>query len=96
MENHSNTIGQCPLCEGEITESRVAFGCNQWKENGCKFSIWKTIASREIDQDIAKQLLADGKTDVLDGFVSKAGKKFSAQLVLKDGKVSFEFPNHSK
>jgi DNA topoisomerase-3 len=41
----------------------------------------------------AQKLLAKGKTDLLDKFISKAGKPFSAYLVLDDnGKVGFEFP----
>ena len=40
-----------------------------------------------------QKLLADGKTDLLDGFVSSRTKrKFKAYLVKgEDGKVSFEF-----
>jgi hypothetical protein len=38
-------------------------------------------------------LLSDRKTDLLDKFISKAGKPFRAFLVLdKKGKVMFEFP----
>ncbi|MGC2352739.1 MAG: topoisomerase C-terminal repeat-containing protein [Candidatus Udaeobacter sp.] len=33
-----------------------------------------------------------GKTDLLDGFISKRGRPFSAYLKLEDGKVGFEFP----
>jgi DNA topoisomerase-3 len=33
-----------------------------------------------------------GKSDLLDGFISKRGSPFSAYLKLDDGKVGFEFP----
>ncbi len=33
-----------------------------------------------------------GKTDLLDGFISKRARPFSAYLKLEDGKVGFEFP----
>jgi DNA topoisomerase-3 len=40
-----------------------------------------------------QKLLTTGKTDVLDKFVSRAGKPFTAQLVMKGkGKIEFEFP----
>jgi DNA topoisomerase-3 len=39
-----------------------------------------------------RKLLAEGKTDLLKDFVSKRnGRKFEAFLVLKEGKVAFEF-----
>jgi hypothetical protein len=39
-----------------------------------------------------KKLLADGKTDLLKEFVSnRTRRKFSAYLVVQDGKVGFEF-----
>jgi len=37
--------------------------------------------------------LTDNKSDLLTQFISKAGRPFSAYLVMDDmGKVSFEFP----
>jgi DNA topoisomerase-3 len=36
--------------------------------------------------------LATGKTDLLEGFISKRGRPFSAYLKLEDEKVGFEFP----
>jgi len=39
-----------------------------------------------------KKLLAEGKTDLLKGFVSKKNnRKFEAFLVIKDGSTAFEF-----
>jgi len=40
-----------------------------------------------------QKLLAAGRTDLLDKFISKYGKPFPAYLVMDDtGKVTFEFP----
>jgi DNA topoisomerase-3 len=48
---------------------------------------------RPIDLEQAIKLLEKGKTDLLDKFISKAGKPFSAYLVMdENGKVTFEFP----
>lgn len=52
----------------------------------------KTILAREISKEQAQKLLTNGKTDLLDGFISKRGRPFSAYLKLDDGKVGFEFP----
>ena len=41
-----------------------------------------------------KKLLEDGRSDLIENFVSKRGNKFSAYLVLsqKQDKAEFEFP----
>jgi DNA topoisomerase-3 len=44
-----------------------------------------------------KKLLAEGKTDLLKGFVSKkTNRKFEAYLVLKGGQTAFEFAPREK
>ena len=94
-------LGLCPRCGAEtgeiIRENSRAYGCTSWKsreEPGCGFVIWKRVAGRTITPEVSRQLLADRKTkDVISGFRSKAGKPFSARLVLNDeDKVEFEFP----
>jgi DNA topoisomerase-3 len=41
----------------------------------------------------AKKILADRKSDLLDKFISKAGKPFPAYLVMDEkGKITFDFP----
>ncbi len=46
-----------------------------------------------IDRAQATKLLAEGRTDLLDKFISKTGKPFKAYLVMDDlGKATFEFP----
>jgi hypothetical protein len=47
---------------------------------------------RDIPKEQAQKLLTTGKTDLLEGFLSKPGRPFSAYLKLEDGKVGFEFP----
>ena len=46
---------------------------------------------QKVTQKLIKQLLTDGKTELVENFKSKAGKVFNAHLVLKDDKVSFDF-----
>jgi DNA topoisomerase-3 len=52
----------------------------------------KKILGREIPKEQAQKLLSTGKTDLLEGFISKRGRPFSAYLKLEDEKVGFEFP----
>ena len=94
-------LGLCPRCGAEtgeiIKENSRAYGCTSWKsreEPGCGFVIWKRVAGRTITPEIARQLLANGRTnEVISGFRSRAGKPFRARLVLNDeGKVEFDFP----
>lgn len=85
-------LGPCPKCkEGEVRESPKAYGCSRYKE-GCNLTIWKTTASKEISPKLAKELLADGQTEWLEGFTSRAGKPFAARLKFDDEfKVVFDF-----
>jgi len=88
--NSKDAIGQCPSCGGEIVEGPKNYGCSNWRE-GCKFVIWKTIAKKDISKEIVQTLLKIGETESLDGFLSKAGKPFSAQLAVTNGEVKFKF-----
>ena len=58
----------------------------------CDFRTGKIILQQEISPEQVKKLLADGKTDLLKGFISKkTNRKFEAFLITKDGKTAFEF-----
>jgi len=54
------------------------------------------MSGKTINKELVISLLEKGQTDVLDGFVSKAGKPFTASLVVEGGKVAFKFPNSSQ
>lgn len=89
---NSGVLGPCPLCGGDVVENHKAYGCSNYK-NGCKFVIWKTILKKRIGRDHAVSLLARGETDLIAGFVSKNGKRFSAKLRMdEEGQITFEFP----
>lgn len=83
-------LGKCPLCQSDVLEQPKSFGCSGWRE-GCKFTIWKTIAAKRITAATAKTLLKNGETSLLKGFKSKAGKPFDAKLKLENGEVKFVF-----
>ena len=76
-------IGTCPKCGKAVREYPKSWSCESGKD-GCGFTIWKTIASKNLSAAQAEKLLTDGKTGVIKGFKSKTGKSFSARLVLHD------------
>ncbi len=87
-----DVVGNCPLCGKEMHRTSFGYGCSGYKE-GCKFSVKQKILGKLITVGTVKTLLQEGKTPVLDGFVSqKTGKSFSASLRLDAGNVVFDFP----
>ena len=92
-------IGVCRHCGGAVHERQSRYVCvNATGESPtCGFSLKKLWCSREITPDEAVQLLALGRTDLLEGFQGKNGRKFKAWLMLDAaGKPSFEFPTSSR
>jgi DNA topoisomerase III len=89
-------IGTCPRCKGKVLVAEDQYLCErtQAEKRKCKFKSGREICQRKISNEEMVALLTDGRTALLEGFVSKAGKPFSAALVLDDqGKSVFEFPD---
>ena len=82
---------ECPACDtGTIRITEFNYSCDQ---KGCKFKGLKNeMAKRIISQDEARKILIDGKSDLIDDFISKRNRPFSAYLVLQGNRVAFEFP----
>lgn len=60
-------------------------------QNGLKIS--KIILEKAISPDNITQLLTLGKTELIQGFISKKKRPFDAYLLISDkGKITFEFP----
>jgi DNA topoisomerase III len=88
-------LGRCPKCGGTVFETAPCYICekSQAVRKPCRFKVSKEILQRAIDHEQLGKLLQQRKTDLLDKFISKAGRPFSAYLVMDDsGKVTFEFP----
>jgi hypothetical protein len=90
------SVGKCPKCGGKVFDTEQGYICenSQREPKRCTFkSIGKTILEQPIDATQAKKILAEGKSDLLDKFISKAGKPFPAYLVMDaKGKITFDFP----
>lgn len=87
-------IAGCPICGAGVFETETHYICekSQSDKKPCKFKAGKTIAGQPLDHDELRKLIAEGKTSLLTHFMSKAGRPFSAFLVLDDKKkVTFEF-----
>jgi DNA topoisomerase-3 len=89
-------LGKCPRCGGRVFESETDYLCehSQRETRPCKFKSGKVILEQPVPREQMARLLAEGRTDKLDKFVSrKTGRTFAAFLALDEkGKVSFEFP----
>ncbi len=75
----------CPNCNGKILKTKFGYKCENYKQgndNDCNFSIGSILGHDFTDSEIVK-LLKDGKTEKITGFVSKNGKDFDAQIILK-------------
>ena len=93
VQSATQALADCPLCAGKIVETPKAYSCSEWR-NGCKMTIWKTIAHKNITPSMAKKLLSKGETGILKGFKSAKGTEFEANLKLVNGKVEMDFTVH--
>lgn len=91
FKTDKEALGTCPICRKMVVEFPQSYSCESGK-GGCGFTVWKTIAGKNITKTQAKKLLEKRKTDLIKGFKSKAGKEFEAYIVLKeDNTTMFEF-----
>ena len=81
----------CPKCGGVVRETYKRFHC---EADGCEFSFWKIMGGRQFELPEADELVANRRIGPLDGFRSKMGRAFSAELKLTgEHKVEFDFGN---
>ena len=81
---------RCPKCGTESVGiyAKVA----KCRHEGCDFHIFREVCGTLLTEDYIRDLLTTGRTPILKGLISKAGKKFNARLVLnEDYTTSFEF-----
>lgn len=91
----AKTLGESTLHKGEIVEVDGTYYVRKPdQENRAVFKLTKELCKKELPLDEVQKLLTEGKTSLIEGFVSKRGSEFSAYLVLspKKDKADFEFP----
>jgi DNA topoisomerase-3 len=81
-------LGPCPTASHLQVVERSRFYCsedNQGKSDvGVGFIIWKERNGRYIDRTTVRELLTDGETPLLDGFLSAQGQGYKARLKLDE------------
>lgn len=86
---------KCPLCGGDIVVTPFGYGCANYRKDqpdSCRFLIGQ-IAGVKLKEAQVKELLKNGKTGVIKGFIARTGMMFDAPLKLtKEGQVAFDFP----
>lgn len=82
--------GKCPVCGKNVVRGKSSYGCMGYAE-GCQFRVGINICKKSIPIVEVQRLLSEGKTEKMQGFISKNGKRFEARLVLKDGNAVFDF-----
>lgn len=90
----------CPNCGGVVMETYRRYNCVGRKgQQPCGFSFTKIPAGRAFELDEVEQFLRDKRIGPLQGFRSKAGWPFAAELALvfdeeeKNWKLEFDFGN---
>lgn len=90
---------KCPVCGGDMVKTPFGYGCANYKKDdpeSCRFSVGQ-IAGVKLKEAQVKELLTNGKTGVIEGFIAKTGMKFDAPLKLtKEGQITFDFPEKPK
>ena len=94
----------CPNCGGVVKENYRRYTCTgpQGASEGCGFSFGKSPAGRTFEPAEVEQFMRDKKIGPLDGFRSKAGWPFVAEMALKyseeekNWKLEFDFGDDKK
>jgi len=91
-EQKSYPVYRCPKCGQQSVGiyAKVA----KCRHETCGFHVFRDVCGIHLSEDNIRELISSGRTPILKGLTSKAGKKFNAQLVLgEDYTTSFEFEN---
>ena len=89
-EQKSYPVYRCPKCGQQSVGiyAKVA----KCRHKDCDFHIFREVCGTLLTENYIRDLLTTGRTPILKGLTSKAGKKFNARLVLnEDYTTSFEF-----
>ena len=91
-EQKSYPVYRCPKCGQQSVGiyAKVA----KCRHETCGFHVFREVCGIHLSEDNIRDLISSGRTPILKGLTSKAGKKFNARLVLgEDYATSFEFEN---
>ena len=91
-EQKSYPVYRCPKCgQQSVGIYAKVVKC---RNKDCNFHVFRKVCGTLLSEGNIRDLLTTGRTPILNGLTSKAGKKFNARLVLnEDYTTSFEFEN---
>ena len=94
-EQKSYPVYRCPKCgQQSVGIYAKVVKC---RHETCGFHVFREVCSILLSEDNIRDLISSGRTPILKGLTSKAGKKFNARLVLKDDyTTTFEFEQNKK
>ncbi|MEK6735631.1 MAG: DNA topoisomerase III [Pseudomonadota bacterium] len=79
----------CPKCGGVVHETYKKFQCQK-----CDFALWKILAGRQFEVEEMETLITQSEVGPLQGFRSKMGQSFNANIKLTDTfEMKFDFGN---
>jgi DNA topoisomerase-3 len=83
-----------PVTKAELCENGSSYILRERDGEGWKqtFRVGRIMCQKPIPPEQAIKMVAEGKTDLIQGFISKKGRPFDAFLKREDGKMSWEFP----
>ena len=84
-------VGKCPVCGKNVVRTFFGYGCEGYRDSGCRFSVNLIICRRLISVSNVRLLLETGRTSKIIGFTSKKGTSFDAALKISEGKAVFDF-----
>jgi DNA topoisomerase-3 len=88
-------LGESKLHDGELVQTDDAYYVRKpGQDNRVVFKLSRQLCQKEVPAEEVRRLVNDGKTGLIEGFVSKRGSNFNAFLVLSPNKAKadFEFP----
>ena len=91
-EQKSYPVYRCPKCGQQSVGIYAKVAKCRHETYG--FHVFRDVCGILLSEDHIRDLISSGRTPILKGLTSKAGKKFNARLVLgEDYTTSFEFEN---
>ena len=93
-EQKSYPVYRCPKCGQQSVGIYAKVAKCRHENESCGFHVFREVCGILLSEDNIRDLISSGRTPILKGLTSKAGKKFNARLVLgEDYATSFEFEN---
>ena len=102
--DYATLVTPCPNCGGIVKENYRRYTCTgkAGAADGCGFGFGKTPAGRTFEPTEVEDFIRDKKIGPLEGFRSKAGWPFVAEIALKyneeekNWKLEFDFGDDAK